>query len=298
MQRASAGLSWLCLAACTAAPARQPTQAAVLRTDELPAREQALWKAWREGGSAWAALEPEVLANPSERRFWIDNLVREMVKSFSASKLSGIGESAGPFERARADLLRFPEDSRPVLVELLDVGDGIVAYLSAELLVEISQGVAPLLVPKLQSHQSETRRRALELYARLPDLGAGEAELLQRLGTLAQQDPEWIVRAQALSSLAVRGARQSAKGYVAGVLRSALADPDPAVAERAARGFGVLGEPRAIPWLIAGLRGLEQRGAPAAVKAGRTSLEALSGERRDRSLDEWEQWWEEVGSKR
>ena len=271
----------------------------VLRTDELPERERAILSAWRAGGAQWAELEPSVLANPDERSFLVDNLVRDLVRHFEQSKLAGIGEADGTFERSRAQLVRMPADSTPLLVELTAKGDGVVAYLSADLLIAIGPGARAPVAARCSEPSASVRRRMVELWGKLP---AGETPIptaeWERLGALARHDPEWLVRGEAQSSLASIGAQQQNKGFVAGILRQGLADPDLAVAQKAAEGFGVLGEPRAIPWLIDGLIPLERKGAAAAVKAGRKSLEALSGERRDRSLAEWQEWWDRIGSRR
>jgi HEAT repeat protein len=192
-----------------------------------------------------------------------------------------------------------PADSTPLLVELTAKGDGVVAYLSADLLIAIGPGARAPVAARCSDPSASVRRRMVELWGKLP---AGETPIptaeWERLGALARHDPEWLVRGEAQSSLASIGAQQQNKGFVAGILRQGLADPDLAVAQKAAEGFGVLGEPRAIPWLIDGLIPLERKGAAAAVKAGRKSLEALSGERRDRSLAEWQEWWDRIGSRR
>lgn len=271
----------------------------VLRTDELPERERTILSAWRAGGAQWAELEPSVLANPDERSFLVDNLVRDLVRHFEQSKLAGIGEADGPFERSRAQLVRMPADSTPLLVELTAKGDGVVAYLSADLLIAIGPGARAPVAARCSDPSASVRRRMVELWGKLP---AGETPIptaeWERLGALARHDPDWLVRGEAQSSLASIGAQQQNKGFVAGILRQGLADPDLAVAQKAAEGFGVLGEPRAIPWLIDGLTPLERKGAAAAVKAGRKSLEVLSGEQRDRTLPEWQEWWDRIGSRR
>jgi HEAT repeat protein len=184
-------------------------------------------------------------------------------------------------------------------VELTAKGDGVVAYLSADLLIAIGPGARAPVAARCSDPSASVRRRMVELWGKLP---AGETPIptaeWERLGALARHDPDWLVRGEAQSSLASIGAQQQNKGFVAGILRQGLADPDLAVAQKAAEGFGVLGEPRAIPWLIDGLTPLERKGAAAAVKAGRKSLEVLSGEQRDRTLPEWQEWWDRIGSRR
>ena len=270
----------------------------VLRTEELPPRERQAWEAWQRGGGRWELAREEVRRDPELVRFLVDNLVRELVKSYDRSRLSRPGEQPGPFERAGAELVRLAPQSAPVLAEMLALRDGIVAFLAADLLVRIGVlGLEPVSA-KLAHPEVEVRRRAAELLGRLPHGGESEARFEKALGRLAEKDPAWIVRAQAAGALGARGARHTHKGYAAGVLARCLADADASVAESAARGLRELAEPRVIPILIDALERNSARGDLAALRATRETLYELSGEKRDRSPEEWRRWWSEVGERK
>jgi HEAT repeat protein len=105
------------------------------------------------------------------------------------------------------------------------------------------------------------------------------------------------VRAQSAQSLGARASRHTHKGYAAGVLARCLGDADPAVCESAAKGLSELAEPRAIPFLIDALERNSARGDVSALRATQASLRALSGEKRDRSAEEWRRWWREEGER-
>jgi HEAT repeat protein len=188
--------------------------------------------------------------------------------------------------------VRWAPRSTPVLVELLGVADGIVAYLAADTLARIG---APAVLPvaaKLAAAEPETRRRAAELLEKLPPAGAGEPAVLESLGVLAERDPRWIVRAQAARALGARGARHAHKGYAATVLARALADPDPEVVKSALEGLATLGESSAIPALIRSLERAARDGELAALLAAQTALRRLTGETVDHDPEQWWEWWE------
>ena len=79
------------------------------------------------------------------------------------------------------------------------------------------------------------------------------------------------------------------------MLARCLADADPAVAESAAKGLASLAEPRAIPMLIDALERNAGRGDIAAVRATQETLRTLSGQKLDRTAQEWRRWWTESG---
>jgi hypothetical protein len=279
-----------------AAPA-QPGAGRVVPEQQLPARERAVWECYHAGGAAWELERERVLADPQLARFVVDNLLRELIRSYDRSHLARAGEQPGPFERAGAELVLLAPCSTPVLAEALALHDGVVAFLAADLLLRIG---APALEPvsaKLGHPEPEVRRRAAELLGNLPHAGEGEARIEERLGGLAERDTAWIVRAQAAQALGARAARHTHKGYAAGVLARCLCDADPAVAERAATGLRTLAEPRVIPILIDALERNAARGDLAALRATRASLRELSGEKRDRTPEEWRDWWRETGER-
>ncbi len=264
---------------------------------ELPAPEREVWERYRAGGAAWEVERERVLADAQLSRFLVDNLLREMIRSYDRSRLSRPGEQAGPFERAGTELVRLAPRSTPVLAEMLALHDGVVAFLAADLLARIGTPALEPVCAKLSDPEAEVRRRAAELLGRLPHAGEAEARIEERLGTCVEHEKVWIVRAQAAEALGARGARHTHKGYAAGVLARCLGDADPAVAESAAKALRVLAEPRAIPILIDALERNAGRGDLAALRATQAALRELSGQQRDRTPEEWRAWWREAGER-
>jgi hypothetical protein len=262
----------------------------------LPERQRAVLDAWHQGGAAWEAEREKVAADPDLARFLVDNLVVEMVRAFDRSAISTAASPDRPFDRAQAELVRWAARSTPVLVELLGVHDGIVAYLAADTLTRIGTPAVAPVSAKLGAPEPETRRRAAELLGNLPPAGAGEPAVLEGLGALAERDPQWIVRAQAARALGARGARHAHKGYAAAVLARALADPDPEVVKSALDGLATLGESSAIPALIRSLERAARDGDLAALKAAQSALRKLTGETADHDPEEWWARWRARGA--
>ncbi|MEY2747139.1 MAG: hypothetical protein RL112_2181 [Planctomycetota bacterium] len=289
------------LASCNAAPhGARPLAGAsdsVVAPEDLPARERATLAAWRKGGAAWEIERESVRKDPALARFLVQNAAREMVASFERSRLVNQPVKDGPFERAQAELVALPEHSIPLLVESLRVKDGVVAFLAADVLEQIgAAAVEPVLALRVDE-RAETRRRAIELVGRLPALGAGEGEgeVLARTGELVASDPEWIVRAQAAQSLALRAARCGQTAHAVGVLCRSLRDEDPAVAVAAAEGLAHLAEPRSFERLLAALEAAPARGEPRLVAELERALCAIAGDQRRRSLAEWRAFWQAEG---
>lgn len=255
------------------------SRAALVKAEALPQELRAVWDAYHRGGAAWEAERERVRADPELARFLVDNCVIEMVRAYDRSALATAGRAPGLFERAQAELVLHADRSTPVLVELLEKGDGIVAFLAADTLVRIG---VPAVVPtaeKLASKTGDVRRRAAELLARLPADPEHEPHVLERLGTCAEKDAEWIVRAQAALALGARGRAHAHKGYALAVLSRALGDGDSAVASSACDALATLGEPRAIPALQ---RALERSGRDGDLKlraAAKGALAALAPQR-------------------
>jgi len=282
--------------ACTSARPK-PAQGRVVSAAELPAREREVWERYHAGGSDWEAERARVLADPELACFLVDNLLRELIRSYDASRLAHAGELPGPFERAAAELVLLAPSSTAVLAEALALHDGIVAFLAADLLARIGAPALEPVTAKLAHRQPEVRRRAAELLGRLPHAGENEARIEESLGARAEKDEAWIVRAQAAQALGSRGAHHAHKGYAAGVLSRCLADPDTAVAQSAANALRTLGEPRAIPILIDALERSASRGDVAALRATQATLHELSGQTLDRTAEEWRSWWREKGER-
>ena len=288
----------LALLACACSSSRpNPVEGRVVPADELPAAQREVWRLYQAGGPAWEAERARVLADAALSRFLVDNLLRELVRSYDRSRLSRPGEQPGPFERAGAELVACAARSTQPLAEMLALHDGVVAFLAADVLARIGAGATEPVCAKLEHADVEVRRRAAELLGRLGHAGEDEPRVEQMLGQHAEHDAAWIVRAQAAESLGARGARHTHKGYAAGVLARCLGDADPAVAESAAKGLRALAEPRAIPLLIDALERNASRGDLAALRATQAALRGLSGEAKDRTPEEWRRWWRETGER-
>jgi len=287
----------VCFAVACSGPSAKPTEGRVVRAEELPAREREVWELYHAGGAKWELERERVLADPALTRFLVDNLVREMVKSYDRSHLAQAGEKQGPFERASAELVACAPHSTPVLAEMLALRDGVLAFLAADLLVRIGTPALEAVQAKLAHAEPEVRRRAAELLGRLPHAGEAEGRIEESLGARAEKDEAWIVRAQAAQALGARGAQHTHKGYAAGVLARCLCDADPSVSESAANGLRTLAEPRAIPILIDALERNAARGNLAALRSTQAALRELSGQKLDLSAEDWRRWWREEGER-
>jgi HEAT repeat protein len=261
--------------------------ARVVPLAELPETYRATWAAWLEGAPEFELERARVERDPDLARFVVDNLVREMVRTYDRSGFARPGGEPGRFERAQADLVAFAPQSAPVLAELVRVRDGVVAFLAADRLVAIGPPSVPLVLPLLAAERTETRRRAAELLGRLAHVGQGEIEVQKALADHAEHDPEWPVRAEAARSLGARGRRHDHKGYAAGVLLRAVHDQDDTVASSAAKGLEALGEPRVIPRLADALGAASSEGRVGVVRDIEHALVALAGDGQRRSLAQW-----------
>lgn len=288
----------LVLFACACSSSRpNPVEGRVVPANELPAAQREVWQIYQAGGPAWEVERARVLADAQLARFLVDNLLRELVRSYDRSRLSRTGEQPGPFERAGAELVLCAARSTEPLAEMLALPDGVIAFLAADVLARIGAPAIEPVCAKLGHAQAEVRRRAAELLGRLGHAGEAEPRVEEQLGKCAEHDTAWIVRAQAVEALGARGSRHTHKGYAAGVLARCLGDADPAVAESAAKGLRTLSEPRAIPILIDALERNATRGDLAALRATQAALRALSGQALDRTPEEWRSWWRETGER-
>jgi hypothetical protein len=265
--------------------------ARVLATTDLPPRQRAVWESWQRGGPRWELEREEVRKDPELAQFLVDNLVRTLVKSYDRSALATVGKASGPFERAAAELAEFSAQSTPVLVELVGVRDGIVAFLAADLLVRIGAPAAAPVSRLLTDAHEETRRRAAELLGKLAHAGADEARIQQALAVCVEHDSAWITRAEAARSLGLRGSRHEHKGFALGVLARALADADETVVTSACEGLVRLGERRAVPALARALQPTAERGAVKALAAEQAALRALTGLDKNRTPEGWLEWY-------
>jgi HEAT repeat protein len=267
----------------------------MVKSAELPARQREVLQAWQAGGVAWENQRERIQTDPELARFLVDNLVVQMVRSYDRAAIGSAIRPDSPFTRAQVELVRFPEASVPVLVELVLVRDGIVAFLAADTLKRIGAPAVDPVASKLGASEPEGRRRIAELLESLPESHSGEPALLERLGQTAEHDTAWIVRAQAARALGARAARREQKGYAAAVLTRALSDPDPEVQKTALEALSMLGDSNAIPALIRHLERAAREGDLAAIRATQAALRHLSGEKRD--LDPQE-WWDRLAPRR
>ena len=117
--------------------------------------------------------------------------------------------------------------------------------------------------------------------------------MLEALGTHAEKDEAWIVRAEAARSLGGRARVHPHKGYALAVLSRALGDADAAVVQSAAIGLAKLGEPRGVPALIHALEDAAALGKVTGVDGIQAALRSLTGIEHDQNPSEWKSWWKE-----
>jgi HEAT repeat protein len=192
--------------------------------------------------------------------------------------------------------VRLAPESVPTLVQLVALGDDVVAVQAGSVLAAIglSEARAAARVGELlDDPEPRTRRRAAHLLAELASAGAEEAVLQRRLARAALEDSEWSVRAEAARSLGARASAGRESAAARAALEQALFDADPTVAAWAAEGLGALEDPRAVPALIAGLERGVRDGELALLAAVERALALASGERAPRDLAGWRRWWDE-----
>jgi HEAT repeat protein len=219
------------------------------------------------------------------------NLAIEMIRAYDGANLAPLGETRGPFERARDELVWFDEAAVPVLVELLPARDGVVPVVIADVLRRIGAPATLPVAELLDREAWRTRRVAAELLGDLPRAGEREDGLQERLARLAAGDPEWIVRAQAARSLGRRGANHTTLATAREGLLPVLADPDPAVGREAAAALALLGDPAATPALLNYLERGERAADARAQKAGLDALRAVTGAKVQGGARAWREHW-------
>lgn len=281
--------SLLLLAACAASDGG--STARMRSVEELPEAHRETWVAWVERDPRWPELRERALADEELTAFLVDNLARVMLKSYRSGEIAGVHDpEVGPFERARAELLRLGAPAVPTLAELMAIGDGTAAYLCRDLLVEIGRPAIDYAVGLLERESATARARAAQVLAHLPHAGDGEAAVQAALACRADED-EWQVREQAVIALGHRGARDARTDRVLGPLSRALADEDPAVARAAAAALTRCGDPRAVPALMNFLQRAHRDADLVSYQAGQQALQALTGTSRPRTPREWRDLW-------
>lgn len=268
-------------------------RAELTRASELPESHRALLAAYGRGGEDWERARLGALEDPALERFLIDNLVIEMVRAWSSMAGEAAPRSRAAFERAQGELVRLGPRAVPVLAGLLEAPDGVVAELAARTLERIGRDAVGAVAKVLAGPRRDARRRAAQLLERLPHAAEGEGAVHEALAHALAEDPEWIVRAQAALALGARGARDRDSEPARRALERALADTDAVVAASAADGLARLGDPLAVPALIAALERAQAQGDLRAVRALDRALQASSGEARARDPAGWAAWWRE-----
>lgn len=278
-------------------PEYDPKDGRVAALDEVPTHYRDAWEAWLAGGEKWKAARPAAVADPELRQALVDNWIIVMGHFYSGRALAARGQMPGPFLRAQRELVLLGMQSAPSLVEFVRAGDEVAATLAADTLEQMQDPrVCALVTPLLADDDAQVRRRAANLLARLPNAQGDEDAVLDALGAAAQDDAEWMVRAQAVRALGERGARASRTEPFRQTLVRALQDTDPAVREAACRALAKVGDPMAIPALISHLgQQLRGDGRPAGVRAAQVALQQLSGRRESWNPIEWERWWRSEG---
>ncbi len=286
----------LLLAAC-AAPARSTSTSSeasskLHRVGELPERYHDIWVAWVDEDPDWPKLREEALGDPDLTRFLVENLARILVRTYRSGAIAPMHDPhVGPFERARAELLRIGAPAVPTLAELMAVADSSTAQLCADLLVEIGEPALDYVPALLGREQTSDRARAALLLGRLPHAGRREEALLAELARMVTEDPDWGVRQACVRALGLRAARQVSNDTARRALERALTDPEADVARAAAQALSDLGEQRSIPALLNFVERAERGADLASFEVAQRALRRLSHTGRSRSAREWRDWW-------
>jgi len=278
------------LAGCAGSGADRST-GRVRPVEELPPEYATAWRAWTRETGDWPDWRERVAEDPELADFFVDNLVRVLVRSYDSGRLAAAPDLPGPFERARRELLFLGDRAGPVLVELLVVGDGVVSFLAGDLLVELDDPRWSVAVAeKLDGERPEDRRRAAEWLGRLPFAGDEEPEVWRRLGG-AMGDAEWFVRAQVALAAGERSLLVGRLDLARPLLVRALADGDRAVQQAACEALRRSRDAGAAPALVDLLARLEQGGTDLATRrAVQGTLEAVTGARGVEGAARWRAW--------
>lgn len=291
--RAGTALAALLLAACSSnPPSPAPSPRGIVAPEELPQKKREVLEAWRAGGAKWESERDRVVADPELARFLVDNLVVQMVRSYDRSRIGSAFKPSSPFLQAQDELVRLADLSTPLLAEMLLLRDDIVAFLAADTLKRIGAPAVDPVAAKLGQGAPEVRRRVAELVGELPE-SSEEPRVLEKLGSAAEHDEAWIVRAQSARALGSRAARRPEKGYAAAVLCRALGDPDAEVRKTALRALADLGDASAVPALIRALERAAAAGDLPALRTAQAALRELTKVPRDLDPEEWWKLWEE-----
>ena len=170
----------------------------VVGVKELPPRFQAILDAWKAGGFVWEVKRSEVLSDPEETRFLVDNLVLAMFdEARSMQRAQSEFIPAKQFERSLARIKSELAACGPVaaqaMAEILAVGDDFASAMARDVLSNLSADAAPAVAALLDRDKAVVRYRALEALSKLPNARAGEPAVLARLAEVAQDDRAEVV---------------------------------------------------------------------------------------------------------
>jgi hypothetical protein len=277
-----------------------PTTGELVGADELPANLREILDAWRQGGFVWEIKRGEVLASPDETEFLVNNLMLLLFDEARAMRSATAAAEADPSQRPvlvrlRSELSLCGEPAARALAETLGLGDDMLASMAIDILGQLGNDAAPAVAAMLDREAAVVRYRALGCLARLPGAGGREGEVIAALESVARGDVSEIVRVAAVRTLGERGLFSQAGKPAADVdfapwsqaVAALLKDPSDAVRVEALGALGTLGDPRAIPAVIAfgeSARGVE-------VTAARKTLESLTGQRLGTDFKAWRAWW-------
>ena len=265
--------------------------------DELDDVRKDLVLAYLEGGERWERAFERARADERLADFLVINLSQNLVRHFERGDFLRGGAPDSRYERARAALARLGPESAAFLARMVSEGpDDIVREAGADALAATgADGVSPAR-ELLRSDDAQTRRRACAVVGRLAPLtDAQERALTGPIVTAAREDPEWIVRAEAVRACGRRvHAHAAAPGGLvaspyAAALGDALADPDPVVVGCAADAVAAADLAPAVPALVTALGRID--GDIGAFDRVQRALGRLLREPGARDADAWWGLW-------
>lgn len=287
----SASLSIALVSGCASNGAETRKNQELTPLDQIPEEYATAWKAWREQAPEWSEWRPKVKADSKLANFFVDNLVRVMIKTYENSKLRMRGDLAGPFERSCRELRYLRDYSAPVMIELIPMGDTIVSYLAGDLLVQINEGRWCLpLAAKLQGGEPEDRRRAAEWLGKLPLAGEDE-DAVWVLLEVTLQDPDWTVRVQGLNTIGLRARARGRVDLARPLLCKALADGNTDVVKVACLALATNQDLEGVPALINLLERGERDQQFHIIKAAQDALRTITEQEDAVGSADWRKWW-------
>jgi len=247
-------------------------------------------EAIREGGERWERTVAAAAQDDRLALFLAENLAVELVRLYERGALSRAGSQASPYERVRRAIGELGAPAHDLLASMVAEGDDVVAGCGIDALAPLGPVAVERALRLVSDPRELVRRRAFELVGRLgPASPADEDRLATGLRRAVEEDPSWVVRAEAARAAGRRFGDHVPRDRYVSLLLLALQDADPTVLGRAADGLANHGDPRAVPGLIEALSRVDgQIGAHDRVQR---ALKTLLGEPRNLSRDQWWQVW-------